>query len=86
MARRRRQLDPEIQALVRKELAANERVEAWHELRPGEVIVQVIDQDLRRICRESVRRFGRGAGAGRTLQFRMQNEKWVFVGTGGWIS
>jgi hypothetical protein len=86
MARKRWQLDPAIEALVRDRLEPNECILGWSEFHPGEVTVKLIDQELHRVCQERVRRFGRGAGCGRTLSFRQRDGQWVFVGVGGWIS
>jgi hypothetical protein len=86
VARRSRKLHADIETQVRQRLESNECIQSWNELRAGEVTVFLIDQELHRICQESVRRFGRGAGTGRTLCFRLTNGAWVFTGVGGWIS
>jgi hypothetical protein len=83
MPRRRRQLDPAIDVLVRERLEANECVQGWHDPRSGRVTVRLIDRDLQRWLREH--RLARG-GCGRTLEFRQQEGQWVLVDVGGWIS
>jgi len=80
---KRRQLDPEIEALVNKRLEPNECVLDWDEYRRGEVLVRLIDQELRRSLKEARMRRG---GYGRGLSFRRLEGKWIFVGVGGWIS
>lgn len=86
MARARRQLDPAIDALIRERLEPGEIVLEWNELRCGEVMVRLIAEELHRMCQPIAQRFGRGAGCGRTLSFRLQDGRWEFVGAGGWIS
>lgn len=86
MARSRRQLDPALDPLVRERLAPGEIVLGWIEFRPGEITVRLIAEELHRACQQSGRRSGRGAGCGRSLTFRRQEQQWAFVGVGGWIS
>jgi hypothetical protein len=83
MARRRRQLDSAIELLLQERLEPNECVASWHNLRPGQVTVMLIDRDMQRELKEH--RLGRG-GRGRALEFRQQEGQWVFVAIGGWIS
>ena len=86
MPRRQRKLDSAVESLVSEQLQANERVRDWSERGPGELVVFLIGKDMQAMCRESVRRFGRGAGCGRTLCFKREDGNWKFVGAGGWIS
>jgi hypothetical protein len=86
MARAQRQLDPAIDALIRERLEPGEIVQGWTESGSGEIMVRLIDKELHSVCQPIAKRFGRGAGCGRTLSFRLQNGCWVFAGAGGWIS
>jgi hypothetical protein len=86
MARAKRQLDPAIDALVRERLEPGEVIHGWTETHLGEITVRLISKKLQRVCRPAVKKFGRGAGCGRTLSFRFQVGRWEFVGAGGWIS
>lgn len=86
MAKAKRQLDPALDALVRERLEADELVLDWSEARPGEVMVRLIRAELHRVCAPIAKKFGRGAGCGRSLSFKLQDGQWVFVGVGGWIS
>src|SRR5262245_3634261 len=80
---KRRQLDPAIEALVNLRLQPNECVLDWVAHRRGEVMVRLIDQELRRRLQDARIRCG---GYGRGLSFRRLEGKWVFVGVAGWIS
>ena len=86
MPKRRRSLGPELEALVRQRFEGDEIVLDWSELRPGEVVVRLIGAELHRVCAPVAKKFGRGAGCGRTLQFKLQDGGWLFQGAGGWIS
>ncbi len=86
MAKRKRQLEPALDALVRERLESGELILKWSEFRPGEVSVRLIPEELHRACAPGAARFGRGAGCGRTLEFKLQDGQWVFQGVGGWIS
>jgi hypothetical protein len=83
MARKRRQLDPAIEAIVVERLEPTERVLGWLEYRPGEVMVRLIDRGLHQ--RLQSRRIKRG-GRGRGLLFRRQEDAWFFAGVSDWIS
>ena len=83
MAKKQRQLDRELDALVREHCWEDELVLGWTEFHPGEITVRLINRELHSICKPS----GRGAGKGRTLSFKMQDDgRWRFRGVGGWIS
>jgi hypothetical protein len=86
VAKRKRKLDPALEPLVRERLSGDELVLGWSELRPGEITVRVIGAELHRVCAPSAKKFGRGAGCGRVLSFKLQDGQWVFQGVGGWIS
>ena len=86
MAKAKRQLDPALEALVRERLEGDEMVLDWSEFRPNEVSVRLISEELHRVCAPIARKFGRGAGCGRSLEFKLQDGQWVFQGVGGWIS
>ncbi len=86
MARAHRQFDPAIEAMVNERLHPNECVQGWSQLQADEILVRLIDQELHRVCQPIAKKFGRGAGTGRSLQFRRENGTWVFIGEGGWIS
>jgi hypothetical protein len=83
MARKRRQLDPAIEALVVERLEPTERVLSWLEYRSGEVMVRLIDRELHQNLQN--RRIKRG-GCGRVLLFRRQEGEWLFAGVSDWIS
>ena len=86
MAKAKRQLDPALDALVRERLEGDEMILGWSEFRPGEVTVRLIREELHRVCAPIAKKFGRGAGCGRSLTFMRQDGQWVFQGIGGWIS
>jgi hypothetical protein len=86
VARKRRQLDPALDALVRERLEADELILGWSEFRRGEVMVRLIREELHRVCAPVAKKFGRGAGCGRSLQFKLLDGAWVFQGVGGWTS
>jgi hypothetical protein len=86
MAKVKWQLDPALDTLVRERLERDELLLAWSEFRPGEVTVRLIREELHRVCAPIAKKFGRGAGSGRTLTFVRQDDGWVFQGIGGWIS
>ena len=86
MAKRRRQLDAALEALILARLEGDEMVLGWTELRPGEVMVRLISEELNRVCAPIAKKFGRGAGSGRALTFKQQDGQWSFQGVGGWIS
>lgn len=86
MPKARRQLDPALEALVRERLEGDEIVLDWNEWRPGEVLVRLISAELHQVCAPIAKKFGRGAGQGRSLGFKLQDGRWVFQGAGGWIS
>jgi hypothetical protein len=86
VAKRRRQLAPALEALVRERLEADEMVLGWSEFHPGEITVRLIREELHRVRAPVARKFGPGAGCGRTLEFKLQGGQWVFQGIGGWIS
>ena len=83
---KRRQLDPAIEALVRERLEPNECVLDWNEHRRGEVMVRLIDRELRLSLQKSPVPRIRHGGYGRGLSFRQLESKWVFVGVASWIS
>jgi len=83
MARKRRQLDPAVEALALERLEPTERVLDWLEYGPGEVMVRLIDRELHQRLQD--RRIKRG-GSGRGLLFRRQEGEWFFAGESGWIS
>jgi hypothetical protein len=82
----RRKLDPALVALIRERLEGDELVLGWSALRPGEVTVRLIVKGLHRVSAPIAKKFGRGAGCGRTLSFKLQDGQWEFQGVGGWIS
>jgi len=86
VAKARRPLDPALEALVRKRLEEDEIVLDWIELPSGEVLVRLIRNALHQICASSTKKFGRGAGHGRSLQFVLRDGEWMFQGVGGWVS
>src|SRR5262245_35143480 len=86
VAKAKRQLAPALDALVRERLEADELVLGWSEFRPGEVTVRLIREELHRVCAPIAKKFGRGAGCGRVLSFKLEDGQWVFQGVGGWIS
>ena len=86
MAKAKRKLDPALEALVRERLEGDEMVLAWIELHPGEVTIRLIREELHRVCAPLAKKFGRGAGCGRSLTFKLQDGQWVFQGIGGWIA
>jgi hypothetical protein len=79
-------LDPALDALVRERLEEGEIVLGCSELGPEEVMLRLIRKELHHICAPIAKKFGRGAGCGRTLHFKRQDGEWVFQGVGGWIS
>jgi hypothetical protein len=83
---KRRQLDPAIEALVYERLEPNECVLDWAEHRRGEVMVRVIDRELRLSLQDSPIARIRHSGYGRGFSFRRLEGKWVFVGVAAWIS
>jgi hypothetical protein len=86
LAKKRRQLDPALDALIRERLEGDEIVLGWSELRPGEITVRLIREELHRVCAPIAKKFGKGAGCGRVLSFKLQDGQWEFQGVGGWIS
>lgn len=86
MAKAKRQLEPALQALVEERLEGDEMILGWSEHRPGEVNVRLIRRELHRVCAPIAKKFGKGAGCGRTLGFKLRDGQWVFQGVGGWIS
>ncbi len=87
MAKPKRKMDPTLEALVRERLEPNELVLSYSQMRDGEVSVRLIDKELHRMCASIAKKFGgKGAGSGRTLQFKRENDSWSFSGVGGWIS
>jgi hypothetical protein len=86
VARAKRQLDPALNALIRERLESDELVLGWSEIRPDEIAVRLIREEMHRVCAPIAKKFGRGAGCGRVLSFKLQDGEWVFQGVGGWIS
>lgn len=86
MAKRKREMDPALDALVRERLEGDELVLDWSEFRPGEVTVRLIGAKMHRVCSPIAKKYGLGAGRGRALSFKLQDGQWVFQGVGGWIS
>jgi hypothetical protein len=86
VAKTKRQLDPALDALVRERLEGDELVLGWSEFRAGEVTVRLIREELHRACAPIAKKYGRGAGCGRTLDFRLQDGQWLFQGVGNWMS
>ena len=83
MARKRRQLDPALEAIVLQRLEPTERVLGWLEYRPDEVMVRLIDREFYQFLQD--RRLKRG-GYGRRLLFRRHEGEWIFTGVSNWIS
>jgi hypothetical protein len=79
-------LDTALEALVRERLEGDESVLGWSEFRPGEITVRLIREELHRVCAPIAKKFGKGAGCGRVLSFKLQEGQWVFQGVGGWIA
>jgi hypothetical protein len=79
-------LATELERMIGERLQPNEMILGWTEVRRGEIVVELIDKELHRVCQASTKRFRRGAGCGRTLEFQEQEGDWVFTGEGGWIS
>ena len=87
MPKARRSLDPTLEALQpRQRLESDEIILDWNEGRPGEVVVRLISKKLHRVSAPIAKKFGRGAGQGRSLEFKLQDGKWLFQGFGGWMS
>lgn len=78
-------IDPALEALVRKRLTEDEIILAVDEQKPGRVVVTLISEELHRICKPAVERFGRGGGTGRTLSFKRRGNHWKYCGEGFWI-
>jgi hypothetical protein len=86
MAKAKPKIDPTLEGLVHERLEPNEVVLWYSQLRDGEVTVHLIDKELHRTCEPVAKKFGRGSGYGRTLQFKLENGSWSFSGVGGWMS
>ena len=76
----------EMITLAENELESNEMIKSWGFLPKNRAIARLIDKDLFEVAAESLRKFGMGGGAGRTLEFKKKNGTWTLTGTGGWIS
>jgi hypothetical protein len=81
-----RKLYSSVAALVRKRRKESEKIWHWSEFHKGGVTVHLIHRQMERACAWSVKRFGRGAGCGRTLTFRKVDGRCTLVGEGRWIS
>ncbi len=86
MARKPRQLDPAIEALVIERLRPDECIHSWLPLRKDGVLVRLIDRELHEFIQSWPRKPSRVGGFGRNLVFRLQEGRWVFMSEGGWIS
>jgi hypothetical protein len=86
VTKRKRQLNPALEALVRELLEGDELVLSWSEFCPGEITIRLIRKELHRVCAPIAKKFGKEAGCGRILSFKMHDGQWVFHGVGGWIS
>jgi hypothetical protein len=86
VAKTHQQLDPALDALVRERLEGDEIVLGWSEFHPGEITVQLIREELHRVCAPIAKKFGIGGGCGRMLSFKLQDAQWGFLGEGSWIS
>lgn len=86
MANEEPELDATIQSLVQERAEANECIESWVENEPGEMVIFLVDKDVLAKAKESVRRGERGAGYGRSLQFKLTRGAWEFVSVGGWMA
>ena len=68
------ELDSEVRSIVDEHLRPNECVQGWSR-DEDKLIVRLIDKDLHRTCQKNAKRFGRGAGKGRSLQFKIADGK-----------
>jgi hypothetical protein len=82
----KKELDATVEALVGDQLLADEMILDWEES-GGEIRVRLINKKLHEMCAPIARRFGgKGSGKGRSVEFRLVDGQWEFVGLGGWIS
>lgn len=80
---RRSKLDAALECLIREEFEGDEIILDWSDYRPGEIHIRLISAEMHRMCAPIANKFGNGAGTGRTLEFKQQDDQWVFQGTGG---
>ena len=80
--------DPVLDALIHERLRGDEIVYHWNEFRRGEVSVLLISAGFNRLCERIAAKSGSGreGGCGRSLSFRYQDNQWVLMGEGEWIS
>ncbi len=74
-------MDPALEALVREHLEGDEIILGWDDFF-GEILVRLISEEVYRVRAPMAKQFG--FGGGRSLTFKVQDGRWVFLGAGRW--